>query len=232
MENSHLPPRRLRNVLIVEPNADLRAAMKNPLSVQAYRVFHVGAGRDAIALLRTLGSPLHLLVTELILPDTNGIVLASQVLTKHPTAKCLITTASCDEIAFINPTLVGRIHFLKKPFGMPAFTAKVRELVYGEPTTSGEARASLGSPSKVHHEDLAEVTQAGEARLRERVRAAFAELDRTRAERFRLSSIAADVGATSDGYRAFEEAVRRHRQAVHEVGEATRALNAFLEPTE
>ncbi len=70
--------------------------------------------------------------------------------------------------------------------------------------------------------------QREEERLRGRVRTAIARLDATRSERSKLFAEGADLGISSDGCLALRRGLRLHREAVHELGEATRALRDLL----
>ncbi len=71
--------------------------------------------------------------------------------------------------------------------------------------------------------------QKEEEIVHERVRAATAELNTTRAERQRLLDIARDVQATPDGAAAVRHATTLHNQALARLSEALRELQEFLD---
>ncbi len=148
MENDRFTPRNSRSILIIEPNPDLRAVMRAALRMEHYHVFQAKDGREASVVLKTLGEPLHLLVTELLVPGGNGIRLAAEIIAKHRVAKCLITSSYCDEVAFIGKDMAHRVHFLAKPFRMSRFVQRVSELAYGEASAAHAKAVRTAVPLK------------------------------------------------------------------------------------
>jgi len=122
-------------VLIVEDEAALRSLGQEILRDQGYKVLAAGSGGEALELARFHKAPIHLLVTDVVMPGMDGPELASHLLPLHPEARCLYMSGYTDDAILRRGVLEEGMPFLQKPFTIDAFALKVRE-VLDQPATS------------------------------------------------------------------------------------------------
>jgi DNA-binding NtrC family response regulator len=102
-------------ILVVEDDARLRLLTEQILATRGYHVVGAAQGRDALAQLEKYRAKLSLLLTDVVLPDTNGRELANRALRACPALSVIYMSGYTDE---------GAIHcggntpqaFLSKPF--------------------------------------------------------------------------------------------------------------------
>jgi len=76
-----------------------------------------------------VGENIHLLLTDLVMPQMGGKDLAEQLKTWRPNTKVLLTSGYSNDLVFQNGELGGNVSFIQKPF-MPAdLVAKVQEVL-------------------------------------------------------------------------------------------------------
>ena len=121
-------------VLVVEDQEALRRFMCAVLEESGYRVVQAANGPDALAVAEQFRGTIHLLVTDLILPDMNGRELAERLTASRPGIRVLFTSGYEEEATG------ARVAYLPKPFGPEGLAAKVREAL-GNPTPSDIGRA-------------------------------------------------------------------------------------------
>jgi two-component system cell cycle sensor histidine kinase/response regulator CckA len=116
-------------VLLVEDEEAILDLAKAILTQFGYRVLTARTPGIALALAEKFSSPIHLLITDIVMPDMNGKQLRNQMEGLRPGLKCLyISGYTVDVIARYNILDEG-IHFLQKPFSVEAFAEKVRDVL-------------------------------------------------------------------------------------------------------
>jgi CheY-like chemotaxis protein len=122
-------------VLVVEDDAAVRDLSCAVLRQGGYTVLEAGDGREARELAQRHPGPLHLLVTDLIMPGMSGQVLADLLVRTYPGLKVLFVSGYVpgESAPAVRATGTG---FLAKPFTPDALLARVR-LVLDRP--AGEA---------------------------------------------------------------------------------------------
>ena len=71
-------------------------------------------------------------MTDVVMPEMNGGVLASRLLSLHPKLKCLFMSGYTADIIAHSGMLDGKTHFIQKPFCIKDLAAKVRSVLDGE----------------------------------------------------------------------------------------------------
>jgi DNA-binding response OmpR family regulator len=117
-----------RTVLLVEPHVPTRIKLRNALAQHGYRVIQAQDGVDALAAGDAAGGPVHVLITELILPDMDGLHLARRFAARSPHSKLLIVSADCQDVYFLHPGMAHRAALLRKPCEPRQLVGKVREM--------------------------------------------------------------------------------------------------------
>jgi len=130
-------------ILLVEDEENLRQLARQSLENQGYRVIDAADGVAAIRLSQTHKGPIHLLLTDVIMPGMNGRELANQVSSSRPETKVLYMSGYTENHIGHNGTLDQGITLLQKPFTLPALQAKVREVLDTPPPKEIQMSARL-----------------------------------------------------------------------------------------
>jgi PAS domain S-box-containing protein len=118
-------PRGWETVLIAEDNVAVRHAARRALERWGYTVLEA-SGADATELVRRHEGPLHLLLTDVVMPETSGPVLAQALSTLRPGLRVLYMSGYSDAILRSKLTDSGGT-YLQKPFAIAELARKVRE---------------------------------------------------------------------------------------------------------
>jgi YesN/AraC family two-component response regulator len=70
---------------------------------------------------------IHLLMTDIVMPEMNGRELARKMLSLYPGLKRLFMSGYTADVIAHHGVLDEGVHFIQKPFSFAALTAKVRE---------------------------------------------------------------------------------------------------------
>jgi signal transduction histidine kinase/ActR/RegA family two-component response regulator len=127
----HAPeiPRGQETVLLVEDDASVRQLAQELLESYGYRVLPASDGPRAFAIAEERAEPIHLLVTDVIMPEMSGPDLAQRLLTARPEMRVLYISGYADEA--LGPHGISRpgTALLDKPFSLEAFLRKVRQIL-------------------------------------------------------------------------------------------------------
>jgi CheY-like chemotaxis protein len=116
-------------ILLVEDEASVRALSRRILEKHGYRVLEAKSGRDALELVQGEERSIHLLLTDLVMPDMGGTELASRLEEKHPTIRVLFMSGYTDDGVVRNGLLGPGRAFLQKPFTPAMLVRKIRDVL-------------------------------------------------------------------------------------------------------
>ena len=116
-------------ILLVEDEENLRRLARQSLENQGYTVLEAPDGAAAIQISQAHTGPIHLLLTDVIMPGMNGRELANQISPTRPEMRVLYMSGYTENHIGHNGTLDEGITLLQKPFTLPALKAKVREVL-------------------------------------------------------------------------------------------------------
>lgn len=123
-------------LLVVEDEPGVRRVLRVTLEAQGYTVLEAENGPSALALVERHRGPLHLLVTDVVMPGMGGREVAEHVLARHPAARVLYTSGYTDDAVVRNGVFEAHDAFLQKPFSRTALVDKVRALLKAGPRSS------------------------------------------------------------------------------------------------
>jgi two-component system, cell cycle sensor histidine kinase and response regulator CckA len=125
-----LLPRGTETLLVVEDDPAVRDLARRVLQRQGYEVLSAPNGHDALrAASEHAGSPIRLVLTDVIMPVMGGKLMAEWLNATYPDLKILFTSGYSDE-AIAQDGLVERgVEFLPKPFSPAALARKVRQML-------------------------------------------------------------------------------------------------------
>ena len=118
-------------LLLVEDDKELRKLTKRLLSKLGYTVFAAGDGKEALDLISNSKTNFELLITDVIMPNMNGRVLAENVKNRIPEMKVLYVSGYTDDIIAPHGVLDRGVCFLPKPFTLQSLAQKVRSVLDG-----------------------------------------------------------------------------------------------------
>jgi PAS domain S-box-containing protein len=122
-------PRGSETVLLVEDEDLLRPLFKRMLEVQGYRVLAARSGSEAVQISESHPGVVHLLVTDVVMPHTNGCDLAAQLTSTRPGLRVLYISGYAGEVLAQRGLQQGERDFLQKPFSSEGLARKVREIL-------------------------------------------------------------------------------------------------------
>jgi two-component system cell cycle sensor histidine kinase/response regulator CckA len=121
-------PRGSETILLVEDEESVRVFANKALEKQGYSVLEARHGRDALIRLAEHEGPVHLVITDIVMPEMGGNELARQLAAEHPGLPVLFMSGYTDgEIAERGLGPDGA--FLQKPFTSDVLARKVREVL-------------------------------------------------------------------------------------------------------
>jgi PAS domain S-box-containing protein len=128
-ESSEPLGRGSETVLLVEDEAGLREMLREILEDNGYTALVARDGAEALQIADAHAEPIHLMITDVIMPGMTGPSAAEQVVTTRPELKVLYMSGYSDDAVVRHGMLGPGSAFLSKPFALQAFLNKVRELL-------------------------------------------------------------------------------------------------------
>jgi two-component system cell cycle sensor histidine kinase/response regulator CckA len=123
-------PRGTETLMVVEDDPSVRHLASGVLQKQGYEVLSASNGQDALHVARAhRGSPIRLVITDVIMPLMDGKVLAEWLTGTYPGLKILFTSGYTDDAISHHGVLEAGVEFLPKPYSPAALARKVRELL-------------------------------------------------------------------------------------------------------
>ena len=117
-------------ILVVDDEAAVRALIANVLRREGYQVLDASNGQHALEILKVHAGPVHLLLTDFVMPGMNGIELATAVRNERQgTTVLVISGYTSSQIAAEEK----KVDFLQKPMDPHTLLEKVRELLFRAP---------------------------------------------------------------------------------------------------
>ncbi len=122
-------PRGTETLLIAEDDAAVRQLICDTLRSLGYVVIEAATPRDAIRLAAQYQSRIDLILTDIIMPEINGIELASTLLGSRPEMKVLFTSGYANQTIQAGKPVSSHQNFLPKPFTPAILGRKVRQVL-------------------------------------------------------------------------------------------------------
>ncbi len=116
-------------ILLVEDEPAILKMGKTILEELGYTVLAAGMPGEAIRIAVEYGGQIHLLMTDVVMPEMNGRDLAKRLLSLYPDIKRLFFSGYTADVIAHHGVLDEGVHFIQKPFTIQALTAKVREVL-------------------------------------------------------------------------------------------------------
>ena len=119
-------------VLVVEDEPQVRALVKRCLAGRGYHVLEASHGGEALEVAAEHQGPIHLLLTDVVMPHLSGRELAERLRAVRPDVRLLFVSGHSDEAIQRHGMLAPDSAFLQKPVDPDVLMRMVREILDGE----------------------------------------------------------------------------------------------------
>jgi two-component system cell cycle sensor histidine kinase/response regulator CckA len=116
-------------VLLVEDEDAVRSIVRSVLQQAGYVVLDASRGAEALRLAGEHPGPVHLLITDVVMPEMAGRELVERLAPLRPGLKVLYLSGYTDDAVVRHGVLQADVAFLQKPFTMAALANKVRQVL-------------------------------------------------------------------------------------------------------
>jgi hypothetical protein len=117
-------------ILVVEDEEAMREVTRRILARNGYRVLAAATGAEAIRLAAEHEGDIHLLLTDVVMPQMPGKEVAEQVLARRSDIRVLYMSGYAEPVLGARGTLEPGVTLLEKPFNQPVLLARVREVLH------------------------------------------------------------------------------------------------------
>jgi two-component system cell cycle sensor histidine kinase/response regulator CckA len=122
-------PRGCETLLLVEDEASVRQASRRFLTRSGYTVLEAVDGEDGLRVSREYAGPIHLMITDVVMPRMGGPRLAERLAEERADMKVLFVSGYAESTVLQRGEIDVTTRFLQKPFSLNALARKVREVL-------------------------------------------------------------------------------------------------------
>jgi hypothetical protein len=119
-------------ILLAEDEKGVRELAREYLEMSGYTVIMAEDGHTAIELASMHAGPIHLLMTDVVMPGIGGPELAERIKALRPEIKVLYMSGYTDQAIMHQGVLQTGAVLLQKPFTLAALASKLREMLVGD----------------------------------------------------------------------------------------------------
>jgi PAS domain S-box-containing protein len=116
-------------ILLAEDEEIVRSVIHRILAGSGYAVLEAGSGPEAIKISGEHQAPIHLLLTDVLMPEMNGPKLAESIMPFRPNIKVLYMSGHTENAIVHHGVLDPEIAFIQKPFRRDSLLRKVRQVL-------------------------------------------------------------------------------------------------------
>ncbi|MBI4400217.1 MAG: response regulator [Nitrospirae bacterium] len=122
-------PSGVETILVVEDDARFRFLLVRSFESCGYTVLAASHGEEALEICKGHAGPIHLLLTDVVMPGMNGLELAREVMALRSETRTIIMSGHVDNTIILNSALKPTTPFFHKPFSFDELLRKVREVL-------------------------------------------------------------------------------------------------------
>jgi len=124
-------PHGTETILLAEDEPAVRSFVRSVLEASGYTILEVENGHEGLKTAEAFTAPIHLLITDVVMPRMGGRELAGKLCDKRAGLKVLFMSGYADDDALRRAPLQSGQAFLQKPFTPSLLAWKVRQLLDG-----------------------------------------------------------------------------------------------------
>jgi signal transduction histidine kinase/ActR/RegA family two-component response regulator len=128
-------------VLLVDDEDGIRHVAREFLKIKGYNVLEAREATEAIRIAERHAGPIHVMLTDIVMPGIKGEQLAGQVSALRPEVKILYMSAYTEDAVLNLGILAPGTNFIEKPFGPDELARKIRAILQGKQTKHSEPTA-------------------------------------------------------------------------------------------
>ena len=116
-------------VLVVEDEEGVRTLIRLALASAGYKILELEEAEKTLEFCATYDGPIHLLLTDVVMPKMSGPLVAEMVSAVRPNIKVLYMSGYTDDAIVHHGVLGQDMPFIQKPFSQMALRKKIREVL-------------------------------------------------------------------------------------------------------
>lgn len=116
-------------ILLVEDDEMVRQLVKEVLEMSGYRVLEANNGATALLVCDKYQKPIHLLLTDIVMPEMSGRKLAERLIAAQPEMQVIYMSGYTNDTVIHHGISTNAVNFIEKPFKFEDLTAKIREVL-------------------------------------------------------------------------------------------------------
>jgi CheY-like chemotaxis protein len=116
-------------ILLAEDEEVVRKLAREVLEIYGYQVLEAANGGAALLICENHTEPIHLLLTDIIMPEMSGSRLAERLRQLQPAMKVIFLSGYPDDAIVHQGVLDEGTNFIQKPFAPDALARHVREVL-------------------------------------------------------------------------------------------------------
>ncbi|MDR3678092.1 MAG: response regulator [Acidobacteriota bacterium] len=116
-------------ILVVEDEEGVRSLVCQALEASGYKVLESEDAENALEMCANHDGPIHLLLTDVVMPQMSGPAVAEKVAALRPGIKVVYMSGYTDDAMLRHGVLSQDMPFIQKPFSPTALRKKIREVL-------------------------------------------------------------------------------------------------------
>jgi two-component system, cell cycle sensor histidine kinase and response regulator CckA len=135
-------------ILLAEDSDPLREMAREYLESVGYTVIEAVSGKDALQRAKEFEGTIHVLLTDVVMPEMNGPELAKELTLLRPAIKVIFTSGYTDDAIARQGILDSTVAFVQKPYRPKALARKIREVLRGAPDNAAAPESQPAADSQ------------------------------------------------------------------------------------
>jgi len=115
-----------KRILVVDDEENARIALSKILSREGYEVASAGNGYEALNYLR--GREVELIITDINMPEMNGLTFLRELSRSHPDSNVIMVTAYGEVESYIEAMNLGAFEYINKPVKIDELKKIIRKI--------------------------------------------------------------------------------------------------------
>jgi two-component system, cell cycle sensor histidine kinase and response regulator CckA len=116
-------------ILVVEDDAAVRDLAVSILNRYGYKALPAACGKEGLKIIESFDEPMHLLLTDIVMPQINGVALYEKAVRINPDLKVLYMSGYTDDVILQSGAAALGAPFIQKPFALLDMIFKIREIL-------------------------------------------------------------------------------------------------------